>query len=589
MLRHFVALPSADVAEKLASRKNTPLYFPGIVGSNPIKEIQYTRKVQFSPLNDEERRMRRRKIAFENWHKSVLLNGVIYIFLLVSASYIAHSNLNSSNYIMKQSLENIFIQPKGNQPHFTNVKTVKLFFEWMEKVMFPNFFPVSSVFSQKMVSIEKMFISDGINFKVGPARLRQLRVAKSVRCPAAQLNIESCSDGYSYLNEVKDPYCLNWEPTVGKNCSSKPALTQGAWNYTPASEINGVPIIAMWNTYSGGGYICNFEVNNKISRQILEELVQSRWVDRQTRAVFVEFTVYNPNFHMFAYLNFLIEIPESGGVLPYYIISVFRPYGFDGTLAIASQSAFVFCMVLLLIKVIYNLSKMQKAFFSQFWNVIDLFSLIFCLVSMSIFIIQHIQNERILTEFRTDPKLFVNFYRVVLWNEMISITLAFLSFFAIIRLTCVLGLNKTMLQISTILYRCVSELFSVSFLLFIYAAIYAMFGFLVFGTLWSYRSFSSALISVFLVTLGKSHFVQLAVSSPILGKIYFTSMVFFMVFLLLKMFESVLCECISAKENSNAGNINFMPLVLKYFKMLKEIGKKNMKVSDGKINKSHIV
>lgn len=56
---------------------------------------------------------------------------------------------------------------------------MKLYFDWMENVVFPNFFPAASIFNKKMVSIEKMYISDGVNIKIGPARLRQLRVRKS--------------------------------------------------------------------------------------------------------------------------------------------------------------------------------------------------------------------------------------------------------------------------------------------------------------------------------------------------------------------------------------------------------------------------
>ncbi|CAI9718481.1 kidney disease 1-like 2 [Octopus vulgaris] len=126
------------------------------------------------------------------------------------------------------------------------VKTVELYFDWMEKVVFPNFFPTASIFKKKMVSIEKMYISDGVNIKIGPARLRQLRVKKSENCDKSSLKIKSCNKGYNLLNELKDPYCLRWQPETVFGCphnESVTNLTSDSWKYTPASKINGVPII----------------------------------------------------------------------------------------------------------------------------------------------------------------------------------------------------------------------------------------------------------------------------------------------------------------------------------------------------------
>ncbi|XP_052832826.1 polycystic kidney disease protein 1-like 2 [Octopus bimaculoides] len=559
---------------------------------NRRRQIQYAKKVIFTPLDEEARKIRHRKIISEMWYKSVVLNGIIYSLLLISAGYIAYVNQDTSNYRMKESLENIFVHPVGSKYKFTNVKTVKLYFDWMENVVFPNFFPTASIFKKKMVSIEKMYISDGVNIKIGPARLRQLRVKKSENCDKSNLKIKSCNKGYNLLDELKDPFCLQWQPESVFGCPHNESinnLTLDSWKYTPASKINGIPIIGMWNTYGGGGYINNFEINSIISKAILEELIRAKWVDRQTRAVFLEFTLYNANTHMFAYMNFLVEFPESGGAIPYYIISVFRPFGIDSVITIVFQAIFIFCIVLLLIKVIYNLIKMQMSFFSQFWNVIDFFSLVFCIVSLTVFIIQRTQTDQILEEFRQDPKAFVNFYHIVIWNEIISIALAFLIFFAIIRLSCILGVSQTMLQISLILNRCVSHLFGVSFLLCIYAGIYAMLGYLIFGSIWSYRSYSSSLISVFLIVLGKTNYTELNDLAPILGKIYFFSVVFFMIFMLLKMFESVLGECISMKQNTEMEDYNVMLILSKYFRMLREIGKKNSKVSDVTINKKEFV
>ena len=61
--------------------------------------------------------------------------------------------------------------------------------------------------------------------------------------------------------------------------------------------------------------------------RLLTQLREYNWVDYYTRAVFLEFTVYNPNVNMFAYVNYVFEFPPIGGVLPYPRVMSFEVRG----------------------------------------------------------------------------------------------------------------------------------------------------------------------------------------------------------------------------------------------------------------------
>lgn len=54
--------------------------------------------------------------------------------------------------------------------------------------------------------------------------------------------------------------------------------------------------------------------NDKISCtfRTLESLSRSRWLDSHTRAVFVEFTVYNANVNLFCVVTLLFETAAIG-------------------------------------------------------------------------------------------------------------------------------------------------------------------------------------------------------------------------------------------------------------------------------------
>jgi membrane peptidoglycan carboxypeptidase len=54
-----------------------------------------------------------------------------------------------------------------------------------------------------------------------------------------------CGRMFDTSNEDKSELCVG--------CTK--SLTTGAWTYTSAEDIWGIPIVGHYNTYSGGGYI----------------------------------------------------------------------------------------------------------------------------------------------------------------------------------------------------------------------------------------------------------------------------------------------------------------------------------------------
>jgi hypothetical protein len=51
------------------------------------------------------------------------------------------------------------------------------------------------------------------------------------------------------------------------------------------------------------------------SKKIIDELKQNRWIDIHTRAVIIDFTVYNGNVNLFNQIRLVMEFPPTGGVL----------------------------------------------------------------------------------------------------------------------------------------------------------------------------------------------------------------------------------------------------------------------------------
>jgi hypothetical protein len=48
----------------------------------------------------------------------------------------------------------------------------------------------------------------------------------------------------------------------------------------------------------------------------LKNLKANLWLDRGTRVVFLDFTVYNANINLFCQIKLTVEFPASGGAVP---------------------------------------------------------------------------------------------------------------------------------------------------------------------------------------------------------------------------------------------------------------------------------
>ena len=134
-----------------------------------------------------------------------------------------------------------------------------------------------------------------------------------------QSEIDFCDEEYSVLNQIKDPYHYQWQSY--NSSFAPPASDQdvySAFQYTRSGEIDSYPYAGIVNTYLGGGYV--FKMNNlgydkSILLGSLDNLKQNDWIDRQTRAVFIEFTIYNPNVNLFSNCLILFEFISTGQII----------------------------------------------------------------------------------------------------------------------------------------------------------------------------------------------------------------------------------------------------------------------------------
>lgn len=81
--------------------------------------------------------------------------------------------------------------------------------------------------------------------------------------------------------------------------TSKPFSPLDRWFYQSESELDGSSHWGLLTTYSGAGNIQDLRSNKSASLDIINYLYDNLWIRRGTRALFIDFTVYNANINLF--------------------------------------------------------------------------------------------------------------------------------------------------------------------------------------------------------------------------------------------------------------------------------------------------
>jgi hypothetical protein len=355
--------------------------------------------------------------------------------------------------------------------------------------------------------------------------------------------------------------------------------TADSWRYTHADEIWGVSRTGELGTYSGGGYIIKMGNEKKNALDMVEELLALTWIDRRTRAVFVEFTTFNPNVNLFVYALFLLERPESGGVLTWTDIQAFRAFisvSQFGTIIILCYMFFsvyfIVCSVQLGIKMY---SSGIQAFFPQPWNVVDLLCTVMGYLAAALYVVRYVY-AKMASEMFYDDQLagtnkFINFSHIVIWDIVFTAVLGCLLFTSVIKAFRILGYNKRLTQIMSVLVNAWEDI--IGFIVVFSSVFFAFvaFGYLLFGSkLEDYRSFLTTCGSLTNSFIGKNKLDKLVRASPNTAQFFYFSYIGCVIMTLMTIFIAILNTSISLVKSETTSS----PSVYGITDFLQQLGNK---------------
>ncbi|EPB67330.1 polycystin cation channel [Ancylostoma ceylanicum] len=259
------------------------------------------------------------------------------------------------------------------------------------------------------------------NRLLGKPRIRMLKVTNN-----------SCTVANSFAREIIECFS-NYNPTVEDKLPFGPADSE-PYIWQDEEKLLTKPIYGTITLYSGGGFVLRLPVDNYgEAAELIKGVKSNRWIDRATRAIIIDFTLFNANV--------------------FYIIEEF-----------------------------FELFRVRLRYFVSFWNFVDIVLLSLCCAEVYL---NYRRNEvaadrinDVIHNGLTDAP----FDDVVETQEIFNNIAAVILFLSWIKVFNYIGVNKTMNQLAATLSRSTKDIggFAVMFAVFFFA--YAQFGYLVFGT-----------------------------------------------------------------------------------------------------------
>ncbi|XP_001370448.2 polycystin-2 [Monodelphis domestica] len=479
----------------------------------------------------------------EKYLKSVLRELVTYFLFLVVLCILTYGMVSSSMYYYTRVMSQLFLETPVSKMEKTNFKTLSTmedFWKFTEGSLLDGLY-WEMWYSNRTGAENRSFIYYE-NLLLGVPRIRQLKV-RNGSCsipPDLREEIKECYDVYSISNEERAPFGLRHGT---------------AWTYTNEKDLNGSSHWGLIATYSGAGYYLDLSRTREETAVQIANLKKNIWLDRGTRATFIDFSVYNANINLFCVVRLLVEFPATGGVItswqfqPVKLIHYIST--FDFFLA-TCEITFCFFILYYIVEEILEIRIHKLHYFRSFWNCLDIVIIALSIVAIGINIYRK-SNVELLLKYLEDQNTFPNLEPLAYWQIQFNNVAAVMVFFVWIKLFKFINFNRTMSQLSTTMSRCAKDLVGFAIMFLIIFLAYAQLAYLVFGTqVDDFSTFQECIFTQFRIILGDFNFTELEEANRVLGPIYFTTFVFFMLFILLNMFLAIINDTYSEVKSDMA-------------------------------------
>ncbi|KAL6738664.1 hypothetical protein Aduo_012188 [Ancylostoma duodenale] len=262
-------------------------------------------------------------------------------------------------------------------------------------------------------------------------------------------------------NEDRHPqYARGWQPYVEVPGVDPPT----EYKYKTADEHQSIAVEGRLHSYGGGGYSVLLKGTPLQIQDTLKQLQRENWIDKNTRVILVELSMYNAQVNYFAVVELVIEIPAEGYLLPsswVEAVRLIKYQGQDGDIIMTFEFLYIaFAIFSFLKNTISYISNVVNAFktlppkggpirkllyilFGRFWDFVDFFVGILAICSVVAFFLRQQYIEQALENFAANNgNAYINLSQQRNMELMFTFCVAGVVFFVSCKLIKILRFNR---------------------------------------------------------------------------------------------------------------------------------------------------
>ncbi|XP_059928483.1 polycystin-2-like protein 1 [Gadus macrocephalus] len=511
----------------------------------------------------------------EQFMRTTLRELLVYLVFLVDICLLTYGMTSSSTYYYTKAMTDLFVSTSGDGGvAFQSIDSMSDFWTYAKGPLLDGLYWTKWYNNQPLASGERSFIYYE-NMLLGVPRMRQIKIKDN-----------SCKVHSDFQDEIKG--CFDVYNEIKEDDQGSRDINGTAWTYHTEKEINGSAHWGLLTSYSGAGFYQDLNTTKAESAAVVGELKENLWLDRGTRAVFVDFSTYNANINMFCVIRLLVEFPASGGAIPSYqirTVKLIRYITYWDYFILGCECVFCLFILYYIVEEILELRIHKCSYFKSVWNILDVVIIMLAIIAVVFNVFRTIKVDKLLGKLLQQPDIYADFEFLAFWQTQYNNMNAVNLFFAWIKIFKYISFNKTMTQLSSTLGRCAKDILGFAVMFFIVFFAYAQLGYLLFGTeVDSFSTFVKCMFTQLRIILGDFDYNAIERANRVLGPIYFFTYVFFVFFVLLNMFLAIINDTYSeVKEELSLqkDDLQITDLIKQsYMKTFMKLKLKKEKISD---------
>ncbi|KAA0203674.1 hypothetical protein HAZT_HAZT008286 [Hyalella azteca] len=501
------------------------------------------------------------KLTKERDMKFIVRGVLVYCIFLAVLLIIVTDKTNYNAFLMQKHFSDTFIKLKDNYLAYgrpNQLRNTDQFWLWA-KLAVMNITRAQRWYNGATPYGLRGFMDDRANRMVGYPILRQIRNSRFVCSVPYPMNdtLPECTGDRGVLLEDYQDYCANW---VLFN-HSDPSCNYPEFKYQTSRQLKSFTSVGRLGTYGAGGYVIRLNGNQEDVIARLDQLQKVHWIDKRSRAVIFEFSVYNANVNLFMTGTIYFEINEGGGIVTKWRFEPVRLLRLESSASdkflTLCELTFVVSTVFFTIRQLWELKKQKCGYFLMYWNIAEISIVLFSWVEIALYIYKLLLTLDVSHEFnQTKGNAYLRMDYPVLIDQYYTYILGLIMFLSILKLIKLLQFNKRMDVLALTIALCWDELsyFFIAFTV-IFFAFCCLFYLIFYLFLPQFSTVISAVQTSFSMMLGKFDFAEMQQANSLSPLLFFifsvlNSMVLvnIMLAIILKAFNEIKID-LSKREN----------------------------------------